>query len=90
MIFNASSNGSAYTTGYYGAHGRLRTWKTLNSMISNTKFISSKETQNKIKENKWYEFNTNSWFINEWLDLGIITINEKSKEFGIIAATDTD
>jgi hypothetical protein len=90
LIFNASSNGSAYTTGYYGAHGRLRTWKTLHALVDNTDFESTIQTEKMVKEYSWFEFNTDYWFINEWLDLGIIGLNYKKMEFGIIAATDTD
>ncbi len=90
LIFNASSNGSAYTTGYYGAHGRLRTWKTLNFLVNDADFKSTVLIEKLVKEYRWYEFNTDYWFINEWLDLGIIGINYENLEFGILAATDTD
>jgi hypothetical protein len=52
----------------------------------------SKEELSKSMDNyQWNEFTCNNeWFINEWLDLGLIGINHKENKYAIIAITDTD
>ena len=60
----------------------------MNSLVGNEVFQSCMQAESKIKQYKWYEFNTDSWFHNEWVDLGILGINELNKEFGILAASD--
>lgn len=90
MLFDASSKGAAYSYGNYGAYGRIKTWKSIHRLISDLPFESNKETSKIMNENNWFEFNTEKWFINEWCDFGLISINPKTLKFGLISGTDTD
>ncbi len=89
-LFDASSKGAAYSYGNFGAYGRLKTWKSIHRMVSDLPFESNEQTSELIKEYSWFEFNTDTWFINEWCDFGLICINHTTLEFGLIGGTDTD
>ena len=90
VLFDASSKGAAYSYGNYGAYGRLKTWKSIHRLISDLPFESNEETSKIMIENNWFEFNTDEWFINEWCDFGLISINPNTLKFGLISGTDTD
>lgn len=89
-IFDASSKGAAYSYGNMGAYGRLKSWKSIHSMMSDEKMESNELTSELMKEFDWFEFNTDDWFINEWCDFGLICLNCNTGAFGLIAGTDTD
>ena len=90
ILFAACANGGAYTSGEYGAIARLYTWKGMNAMVSEEELTDAIETQQKVFGYRWSEFVVDTWFINEWLDLGLVGIGPNLRDFSILAATDTD
>jgi hypothetical protein len=89
-VFGACANGGAYNYGEYPAVARLYTWQSMNSMVSYNRFVNVEITESKLNDYEFYQFCLNKWFINEWLDLGILAISNNSKKFAILASTDTD
>ncbi|MCT4637457.1 MAG: DUF6183 family protein [Bacteroidales bacterium] len=89
-IFDAISKGAAYSSGEYGGVGRLKTWSTIGQLIGLSDFNTNSEVSVLMEAYKWYEFNTDSWFINEWCDFGIFCRNKDTGQFGLLAGTDTD
>ncbi len=89
-VFDAISKGAAYSSGEYGAIGRLKSWLTIGQLIEKSTFNLNSELSSAMDEYNWYEFNTNNWFINEWCDFGIYCQNIETGQFGLLAATDTD
>ena len=89
-VFDAISKGAAYSSGEYGAIGRLKSWLTISQLIEKPIFRINSEISSAMDKYNWYEFNTDSWFINEWCDFGIYCQNIETGNFGLLAATDTD
>lgn len=91
-LFNMSVFGGAYERGEFGATSRINAWKVISGLSQKNYFKSTKnEVLTELNEYKWTEFSCeNGWFINEWLDLGIIGINENRKKYAILVISDTD
>ncbi len=89
-LFGACNNGGAYSRGEYGATARLNTWLSIHAMTSETPFVDVEETENEASKFLWYEFILDKWFLNEWLDIGILGMSTTSTKFSILAGTDTD
>ena len=89
-IFDAISKGAAYSSGEYGGVGRLKSWNTISQLIELQSYNTNLEISLAMEAYNWYEFNTDSWFINEWCDFGIFCQNIKTGQFGLLAGTDTD
>lgn len=65
-------------------------WTTIAHLMNVHSYKSNVEVSESMKSYYWYEFNTDTWFINEWWDVGIFCYNEQSLAFGLIAGTDID
>ncbi|WP_372934933.1 DUF6183 family protein [Mariniphaga sediminis] len=91
-LFNMSVFGGAYERGEFGATSRINTWKVISGLLQKDYFVSDKkEILAKLNEYRWTEFSCdNGWFINEWLDLGIIGINENENKYAVLVISDTD
>lgn len=91
-LFNMSVFGGAYERGEFGATSRINTWKVISGLLQKDYFVSDKrEILAELNEYKWTEFSCdNGWFINEWLDLGIIGINEVNNKYAVLVISDTD
>lgn len=91
-LFGMAVMGGAYERGEFHATSRIKAWKVISGLMQKeyTKF-SKEELAQSMDNYKWSEFSCNNeWFINEWLDLGLIGINHKDNKYAIIAITDTD
>lgn len=91
-LFNMALFGGAYERGEYGATSRINSWKVISGLIQKNYFESSKtEILKGMNEFIWTEFSCdNNWFVNEWIDLGIIGINHLEKKYAVIVISDTD
>lgn len=91
-LFGMSVMGGAYERGEFHATSRIKAWKVISGLMQKEYTKFSKEELSKSMDNyQWNEFTCNNeWFINEWLDLGLIGINHKDNKYAIIAITDTD
>lgn len=89
-VFGACANGGAYNHGEYAAVARLYTWQSLNAMVNDAPFVNVEITESKLNDYDFYQFCLNKWFLNEWLDLGILAVSNNFNRFAILAATDTD
>ena len=93
LLFNAASNSGAYGTAPYGAIGRLNAWNTLRTLLQCPPKLPIESVAQHLRQANWWEFNTDTWFYNDWLDLGLAAtwVNNQGRiQFGILAATDTD
>lgn len=93
LLFNAASNSGAYGHPPYGAVGRLNTWNTLRTLFQCPPTFQVEDIAYLVRQATWWEFNTDTWFYNNWLDLGLAAtwVNAQGRmQFGILAATDTD
>lgn len=99
-LFNFSVFGGAYDLGHFGAKSRLISWKVISSLLQKEFLTLTKEELiQKANSYYWNEFTLDFedeeetedyWFINDWIDLGIIGLNKEEKKFCILANTDTD
>ncbi len=91
-LFGMSVVGGAFERGEFHATSRINAWKVIGGLMQKEYTEFTKEELSESMENyQWHEFTCdNEWFINEWLDLGIIGINNKNNKYAIIAITDTD
>lgn len=89
-IFDAVSKGAAYYGGEYGGKGRLTSWDTVSHLIGLPDYSSNKSLSEAMDTFNWHEFNTDTWFINEWCDFGICCLQPATGTFGWLAGTDTD
>lgn len=91
-LFGMAVMGGAYERGEFHATSRIKAWKVISGLMQKDYIKFSKEELSKSMDNyQWNEFTCNNeWFINEWLDLGLIGINHKENKYAIIAITDTD
>ena len=91
-LFGMAVMGGAYERGEFHATSRIKAWKVISGLMQKEYTKFSKEDLSKSMDNyQWNEFTCNNeWFINEWLDLGLIGINHKDNKYAIIAITDTD
>ena len=99
-LFNFSVFGGAYDFGHFGAKSRLISWKVISSLLQKEFLTLTKEELiQKANSYYWNEFTLDFedeketedyWFINDWIDLGIIGLNKEEKKFCILANTDTD
>lgn len=92
IIFSASANGGAYTSGELGAFGRLKTWQTLAAICGlNFSEVSCQDIIQALREYEFYEFITDSdWFFNFIFDLGVLALNRPTRKFSILVGTDVD
>lgn len=93
LLFNAASNSGAYGQAPYAAVGRLNTWNTLRALFQCPPTFQVEDIAHIARQATWWEFNTDTWFYNDWLDLGLAAtwVNDQGRiQFGILAATDTD
>jgi Family of unknown function (DUF6183) len=91
-LFNMSVLGGAYKKGDYGATSRINTWKAICGLIQKNFYKSNKkEAINELSQFRWTEFSCeDAWFINDWIDLGIIGINQNQKKYAVLVISDTD
>lgn len=92
LLFNAASNSGAHGHPPYGAIGRLNTWNTLRTLFQCPSIFPVEDVAHAMRRASWWEFNTDTWFYNDWLDLGLAAtwVNDQGRiQFGILAATDT-
>ena len=92
-LFNAASNSGAYGRPRYGALGRLKAWKAMRQLLQCPAQASIATIEEAMLAATWWEFNTDTWFVNSWLDLGLAATwvgNNGRIHFGVLAATDTD
>ncbi len=91
-LFGMSVLGGAYERGDYGATSRINAWKVICGLTQSDYYQSSKaEIEKTLHQFRWTEFSCeNEWFINEWIDLGIIGINEIEKKYAVLVISDTD
>jgi hypothetical protein len=91
-IFNMAVFGGAYEQGTYGAQSRIDAWKVISGLVQKPWVHHSREeVQAELEAYEWWEFTSdNGWFINEWLDLGIIGIHKTDKKYAALVITDTD
>lgn len=93
LLFNAASNSGAHGHHPYGAVGRLNAWNTLRTLLQCPLVFPVEDVAHVMQQASWWEFNTDTWFYNDWLDLGLAAtwVNDEGRtQFGILAATDTD
>jgi len=91
-LFGMAVMGGAYERGEFHATSRIKAWKVISGLMQKeyTKILKEDLSESMVNY-QWNEFTCNNeWFINEWLDLGLIGINQKENEYAIIAITDTD
>ena len=91
-LFNMSVLGGAYENGAFGATSRINTWKAISGLLQKDYFTSTKsEILAELNEYQWSEFSCDdAWFVNEWIDLGIIGINAHKKKYAVLVISDTD
>ncbi|MEY3241512.1 MAG: hypothetical protein RIR11_2951 [Bacteroidota bacterium] len=91
-LFSMSVFGGAYGRGGSGATSRINSWKVISGLIQkNYLEFSKEEIVEALNHFTWAEFSTEQgWFINEWIDLGVIGINIKEKKYAILVISDTD
>ncbi|MCB0643111.1 MAG: hypothetical protein KDC44_15785 [Phaeodactylibacter sp.] len=91
-LFNMSVFGGAYGSGAFGATSRIHTWKVISGMVQKSYLEHTMdEVLAELQQYEWTEFSCdNDWFINEWLDLGIIGIHPTSGKYAVLIACDTD
>ncbi|HEX9804959.1 MAG TPA: DUF6183 family protein [Candidatus Dojkabacteria bacterium] len=85
-LFAAATYGGGISGGsYIASEGRLRAWRTIQSILK-LKTNNLHHIIEKAKKLKWYAFTSESFF---WVTVvGVICVNEETNEITLIAATD--
>jgi hypothetical protein len=91
-LFGMSVFGGAFERCEFHATSRINAWKVIGGLMQKDYKDYPKEVlERSLDEFQWTEFSCNNeWFINEWLDLGIIGMSLDNKKYAILAITDTD
>ncbi|MFF4454304.1 DUF6183 family protein [Streptomyces goshikiensis] len=91
LLFATASMGGFYSSGRYGAWGRLRAWRSLAGLCGLPFQASAEEVERLAEQYTWFHFQTDSeFFHNDGDDYGIAALSPDGLRLAVLAATDTD
>ncbi|MDT0341588.1 DUF6183 family protein [Streptomyces litchfieldiae] len=90
-LFRAASAGGAYSSGWYGAHGRLAAWESLGALSGADPWPFVEEIERRAAGAELYRFGAQSrWYFGESWDIGLAALTDGRRRLAVLAATDTD
>ncbi|MER6445014.1 DUF6183 family protein [Streptomyces venezuelae] len=91
VLFAAASTGGAYTSGSFGAYGRLAAWQSLAALAGSSGDATAAEAEAQVLDCVWYEFDAGTtWFEQVAWDIGLAALSSDGRRLAVLAATDTD
>ncbi|WP_433046928.1 DUF6183 family protein [Dactylosporangium sp. CS-033363] len=91
QLFTAASGGGAYSSGEYGAYGRLAAWRSIGALAGAPPGATAGETEAAALAAEWYAFaGASPWFANVAWDIGLAAVSAGGRRLALLAATDTD
>jgi hypothetical protein len=90
-LFAAAANGGAYTSGRYGAYGRLHTWASLAAIVANDDTWQVEAVAQQMAGCAWFDIDTTTdWFYQVAWDILLVALLPDGQHVITFAATDTD
>ncbi|MFF4244697.1 DUF6183 family protein [Streptomyces sp. NPDC001822] len=91
VLFAAASTGGAYSSGSYGAYGRLAAWQSLAALAKSPEGASAAEVEAHVRDCVWHGFGADTkWFEQVAWDIGLAAVSPGRRRLAVLAATDTD
>ncbi|MET9284609.1 DUF6183 family protein [Nocardia beijingensis] len=91
ILFAAASDGGAYGSGSYGAHGRLAAWRSLAGLSGLATDCSYADVEQRVRDCAWYIFEADTtWYEQVAWDIGLAAAAPDRRQLAVLAATDTD
>jgi hypothetical protein len=91
LLFAAASAGGAYSSGEYGAYGRLAAWRSVAALTGSAGGASAVEVERSAHQAAWYSFGSAvDWFEQVAWDVGLAVVAADRRRLAVLAATDTD
>ncbi|MEU3827565.1 DUF6183 family protein [Streptomyces sp. NPDC029080] len=91
VLFAAASTGGAYSSGSYGAYGRLAAWRSLAALAGSPEGATAAEAEAQVLDCGWHAFDAGTqWFEQVAWDIGLAALSPGGRRLAVLAATDTD
>lgn len=91
VLFAAASTGGAYSSGVYGAYGRLAAWQSLAHLSGAAEDAPAEAVETHARACTWYGFSADTqWFKQVAWDIGLAALSPERRRLAVLAATDTD
>ncbi|MFB7256691.1 DUF6183 family protein [Streptomyces nojiriensis] len=91
LLFAAASTGGAYTSGSYGAYGRLAAWQSMAALAGCPEGAAADEVEARVRDCTWHVFEADTeWFEQVAWDIGLAALAPGHRRLAVLAATDTD
>jgi hypothetical protein len=90
-LFAAASTGGAYSSGDFGAYGRLFAWRSVAALAGAPADASPAGVEALAGACAWSSFaGANRWFDNVAWDIGLVAVTPDRRRVAVLAASDTD
>jgi hypothetical protein len=90
-LFAAAANGGAYSSGRYGAYGRLHAWASLAAIVANDDTWQIEAVAQQMAGCAWFDIGTTTdWFYKVAWDILLVALLPDGQHVITFAATDTD
>jgi hypothetical protein len=90
-LFAAAANGGAYSSGRYGAYGRLHAWASLAAIVADDDTWQVEAVAQQMAGCAWFDIDTTTnWFYQVAWDILLVALLPDGQHVITFAATDTD